>query len=355
MVAFVRKGKRPGIWSLLKAAPKSTGFPPQPTGAEYQYGTHEAAIKGSFAAGYGVVFGAFLALASNAMLQHKGSFTQTVPQVPLYQQSSVNPPSPALYTVAAQTPALRGIVQTWPQEQQQNAPSTVFRQQLTSTDVTFPTGRFIATVAEQPPEVTSVVSTFAVRNEDLPVPRPWVETRPQENQQNAPSAVYGRIPSSQAAARPALTSAVVTQAQQPDTTQSSVRTVNIALALAAPPLRSAIVTQAEQPLPAPSLVIPATGALPIQSPIIRLAISTQAETPLQAPSLVIPATSFVPLQPPRIGQAMSTVAEQPLTVPSWTMVTTAYTPSAAPPANVMRVWIGAGTVKGTGTRVFIKG
>jgi hypothetical protein len=334
VVAFVRKGKRPGIQSLLKAAPKSRGFPPRPIGAEYQYGTHESAIKGSYAAGYAVTFGAFLALASNAMLQHKGTFVQTIPQEPQYQASYVNPACRGLFVVAAQSPVIKSVlgqqqnsaesnqsavyvtttrlqrplfasIGTLPQEQQQLAPSAVY---TTTQRLQRPLWSAVITAPQASQEIapSAVYTVTAAKGLQTPLMVPIVQSWPQESQQQAPSAVYQFPPASQQAASPALRNALLTQAEQPDTTQSSVKTTNIALALAAPSLRGAIVTQAEQPLPAPSLFIPATGALPIQSPVIRAAIST--------------------------------MAEQPLPAPSWVQVTTAYTPSFVAGVPPLRTW-----------------
>lgn len=233
---------------------------PVPTNAEYQYGTHELAIKGSKAAGYGVTFGAFLALASNAMLQHKGSVTLTRPQDPSYQASSVNPASPALFSVVA-APRFFGSILGQQQDSLELNQSAIY---TTTQRLQRPLFATIITTPQASQEIapSSVFTITAAKGLQTPLMVNWDATTPQETQFQAPSAVYRFPPPTLAAAGPALTSAIITQAEQPRETPSSVKSTNIALALAAPALRGSINTTAEQPLAVQSWSLVNTALLP---------------------------------------------------------------------------------------------
>lgn len=177
MTAFIKKGKRPGIDSLLVASQQSSGFPPQAVAAEYQYGTHDAAIKGSKAAGYGSTFGAFLALVPLA------------PQFPVIhstlgqRQELAEPNQSAIYstTTRNQRPLIRPIITT-PQVSQEIAPSAVFRLK-----------KFL-----QPQLMGN-----------------WNVTWPQASQFQAPSAVFKFPPATLALASPPLRNVILTRAETP--------------------------------------------------------------------------------------------------------------------------------------------
>lgn len=232
---------------------------PTPAAAEYQYGTHELAIKGSKEAGYGVAFGSFLALMSVAVLQHKGHFTGTEPQPVGYQQSSVNPASPALFATAAQSPVIKSILGQGQENLTQTGSATYQLQQsqrpIFDAVLTFP-----QEIQQQ--VQPSVFTITAAKGLQTPLMVSWLQTWPQENQQQPPSAAYSFPPPSQVPNAPPLGPALLTQAEWPQLGQSFVRTTNIALALAAPAPRSAILTQAEQPIPSPSWSIVITPLIP---------------------------------------------------------------------------------------------